>query len=99
MVRFSQVALLLGAVLPAYALPANKRGAAIVPNAYIVTLKSGLPEGQVEDHLSWVSDTHARRATRRDLTGVEKVWTNSFQGYSGKFDSATIEDIKNSEHV
>jgi oryzin len=99
MVRFAQLALFLWAAIPAYGLPANKRAPAIVPGSYIVTLKSDLVKPQVDGHLSWVSDVHARSPSRRQTTGINKIWTENFKGYSGHFDDATIEEIRNSADV
>lgn len=101
MVGFSHLALLLGSLLPAYGFPATSRRAApaVVPGSYIVTLKQGLVEPQVASHLSWVSEVHARSLARRQTSGVNKVWSNSFKGYSGEFDEATVEEILSSDEV
>jgi len=97
MVGVKQLALLLGAVLPIYAAPAKRD--APTQGKYIVTLKGNLAKPQVASHLSWVSEVHARSLSRRETSGVDKVWTTSFKGYSGEFDAATIVEILNSDEV
>jgi oryzin len=99
MVGVKQLALLLGALLPVYGAPTTKRGAAVVEGKYIVTLKKDLVAPQVDSHMSWVSDVHSRSLARRQTSGVDKIWTTSFKGYSGEFDEATLEEIKASDEV
>lgn len=99
---FRNVALALAAALPLInAAPApaepviHTRQATPIPGKYIVTLNPGAAVSELESHLAWVSDVHARSLARRDETGVEKTYNFSdFSGYSGNFDDATIEEIK-----
>ena len=93
--------LLVGAVLPIYGLPVvDRRGSQIVPNSYIVTLKSGIAVSDIDTHLTWVSDVHSRSLSRRDTTGVDKLYNiNDFHGYSGSFDAATIQEIRSDDKV
>ncbi|KPM34286.1 Subtilisin-like proteinase Mp1 [Neonectria ditissima] len=74
----------------------------IVKGKYIVTIKPEIEAPRLEDHLGWVDDIHARSLRRRDgatEAGVDKVWSNTFKGYSGEFDKDTIKEIKNSDEV
>ncbi|KAI3390566.1 hypothetical protein diail_9190 [Diaporthe ilicicola] len=99
MYGLKKLALVAGALLPfANAAPvASSHQARAIPNKYIVTLKE---TADVESHLGWVKDVHARSLGRRDLSGVEKTFNISdFNGYSGAFDDATIEEIKASDAV
>ena len=91
--NFKSVALLLGAFLaPALAAPLED----LLPDRYIVTLKEDLQN--VDSHISWVDGIHRRGLARR-AGGVDKVWSKSFKGYSGKFDEITLEDIRNNTEV
>lgn len=99
MYGLKKLALVAGALLPfVNAAPvASQPQARAIPNKYIVTLKEA---ADVESHLGWVKDVHARSLGRRDLSGVEKTFNISdFNGYSGSFDDATIEEIKANDAV
>ncbi|KAL4763017.1 S8 family peptidase [Aspergillus foveolatus] len=100
--------LLLGALLPAvFGAPVEPRRAAEkVPGKYIVTFKSGLNVDQIDAHTTWASNVHKRNLERRGLaerdqySGIEKNYKiNKFAAYSGSFDDATIEEIRNSADV
>lgn len=71
----------------------------VIEGSYIITLKSGTAD--LESHLGWVKDVHRRSLGRRQFTGVEKTYSGSydFSAYSGSFDSATIEEIRNNPDV
>ncbi|KAK3348866.1 alkaline protease [Lasiosphaeria hispida] len=104
MVGFRQLALLAGIVAPwTLAHPiVDKRGSQVIPNKYIVTLKPGASINDVKSHLSWAKDVHARSLSvgRRDTTGVDKVYSAlDFNAYSGSFDAATVDEIRNNEQV
>lgn len=107
MIALKNLALILAAALPlGNAAPApapeqvNNQPSEVIPGKYIVTLNSGTADSDFEAHLSWVSDVHARSLTRRDTAGVEKTFNISdFSAYSGAFDDATIEQIKNDPAV
>ncbi|KAK7421483.1 Suppressor of the cold-sensitive snRNP biogenesis mutant brr1-1 [Neonectria punicea] len=74
----------------------------IVKGKYIVTIKPDVAAPRLQDHLGWVDDIHARSLSRRDgatEAGVDKVWSDTFKGYSGEFDTDTIKEIKNSDEV
>lgn len=99
MYGLKKLALVAGALLPLVnAAPvANPVQPRAIPGKYIVTLKE---TADVESHLGWVKDVHARSLGRRDLAGVEKTFNISdFNGYSGAFDDATIEEIKANDAV
>jgi oryzin len=96
MVSLKALALLFGVVAAAPAMKA-------VPNKFIVTLKPSTDTTQLESHVNWARDVHARSLARRAkntvMGGVDKVWTNSFKGYSGEFDASTLAEIKDSDDV
>ncbi|KAJ4265356.1 Suppressor of the cold-sensitive snRNP biogenesis mutant brr1-1 [Fusarium torreyae] len=71
----------------------------VVVGKYIVTLKSKLPEEKLEQHIEWVGDIHNGSLFRRDESGVDKVWNETFKGYSGEFDKKTIKEIEDSDDV
>lgn len=105
---FKRSLLLLGALLPAvFGAPvAPRRAAEKVPGKYIVTFKSGLNVDQIDAHTTWASNVHKRNLERRGLaerdqySGIEKNYKiNKFAAYSGSFDDATIEEIRNSADV
>ncbi|KAH8906668.1 subtilisin-like proteinase Mp1 [Coniochaeta sp. PMI_546] len=99
MVGFKRFTLFLAAIIPASSLPLQSQENAI-PGKYIITLKQGLPKAQVNSHLAWVADVHSRSLSRRDSTGVNKVYTiNDFKGYSGSFDAETLAQIQDNENV
>ncbi|KAL5049017.1 hypothetical protein BDW71DRAFT_195843 [Aspergillus fruticulosus] len=105
---FRRSLLLLGALLPAvFGAPVEPRRAAEkVPGKYIVTFKSGLDVDQIDAHTTWASNVHKRNLERRGLaerdqySGIDKNYKiNKFAAYSGSFDDATIEEIRNSADV
>lgn len=113
MVNFQTLAVLAAALLPAGGLAApvqqeERREEATrygtvgstIENAYIVTLKEGIEKRDLDSHLEWVNDIHARSLNKRDFPGVDKHFDiEDFHAYSGKFDEETIEKIKNSPEV
>ncbi|KAK0610154.1 alkaline protease [Bombardia bombarda] len=97
MVSFRHVVFLAGAILPSLASLVNKRTAQLVPDKYIVTLKSGI---SIDAHMSWVADVHSRGLSRRDTTGIDQVYSiHEFNAYAGSFDTATINEIQNNDDV
>lgn len=71
-----------------------------VAGKFIVTLKSGISARDLDSHLSWVDAVHKRSLDRRDTTGVEKKFNvGKFSGYSGHFDDATVEELRNNPDV
>lgn len=105
---FKKLALFVSALLPfSSGLPqaANTPAAPaefseVVPNKYIVTLKDTVSD--VGSHLTWVEGIHARSLGRRELglAGVEEAYNVlDFKGYSGAFDTATVQKIKASPQV
>ncbi|CAJ0542787.1 Ff.00g002530.m01.CDS01 [Fusarium sp. VM40] len=104
MTSIRRLALYLGALLPAVlAAPAGVSKVAkldSVPDKYIITLKPDSSDAKVEAHLSWVEGVHRRSLAKRDTIGVEKTFNiSSWSAYSGEFDQATIDEIKNSPEV
>lgn len=98
---FKKFALLVSPLLQfASAAPVTTSTSEFVPNKYIVTLKENVAASKRDAHLSWVNNVHARSLGRRQLPGVEQTYSiNTFQGYAGSFDEATIEEIKASPEV
>ncbi|KAL4808300.1 alkaline protease 1 [Aspergillus unguis] len=105
---FKRTILLLGALLPAvFGAPIiEARRTEKLPGKYIVTFKSGLQAEEIDAHTTWASNVHKRNLERRGLTerdqysGIEKNYKiNKFAAYSGSFDDATIEEIRNNADV
>ncbi|KAI1147046.1 peptidase S8/S53 domain-containing protein [Nemania diffusa] len=103
MYSFRNLALFFGALLPAaLAAPASRKVSEpeYVPNKYIVTLKTGISTADLESHLSWARDVHARSLTRRDLAGIEKTYSiHDFNAYAVEMDAETLATIKASPQV
>ncbi|UNI25020.1 Oryzin [Purpureocillium takamizusanense] len=92
----------LAALLLAAAPFANASPVPSGSGKYIITLKSGIAARDIDSHLEWVGDVHARSIARRglDLAGIGKKYEiGSYNGYSGQFDAATIEEIRNKDEV
>ncbi|KAI0143441.1 peptidase S8/S53 domain-containing protein [Xylariaceae sp. FL1272] len=93
-----QLALFLGALLPAaLAAPTEKaaHGRKVIPNKYIVTLKSGISTADFEKHVSWARDIHANSLNRRNFAGVEKTYNiHNFNAYSVEMDDELVEQLK-----
>ncbi|KAL2823881.1 peptidase S8/S53 domain-containing protein [Aspergillus cavernicola] len=105
---FKRTILLLGALLPAvFGAPVEpRRPAGKLPGKYIVTFKSGIEVEQIDAHTAWASNVHKRNLERRDLShrdlfaGIERNFKiHKFAAYSGSFDDATIEEIRNNADV
>ncbi|KYK58121.1 Peptidase S8 [Drechmeria coniospora] len=102
MVGVKTVAALLLAALPfgtSSPVPVAAPGGS---NKYIVKLKDGIRSRELATHLEWVNDVHARSIGRRhlDLSGLDKKFEiGNFNAYSGAFDDATIEEIRNKPEV
>nr|ABF72192.1 cuticle-degrading serine protease [Dactylella sp. 'varietas'] len=82
----------------------NSGAADLIDDKYIVVLKSELTETQVREHESRISRFH--RNSARDLSGAPTHGLRSkfgfksgFKGYSGGFDSATLQEILKSPEV
>jgi oryzin len=79
----------------------------IIAGKYIVTLKPGVMAPQVDAHVKWVREIHARslenraaaKVTKGMEKGIDKVWDQNFKGYSGEFDKDTLKQIKASDAV
>uniref|UniRef100_L2FCI6 Alkaline serine protease alp1 n=1 Tax=Colletotrichum fructicola (strain Nara gc5) TaxID=1213859 RepID=L2FCI6_COLFN len=97
MVGFKRFAILAAAAC-GFAAPVEKPSefsVQTVPNGWIVTLKEGVSARDLDGHLDWVSQLQSR-----NLDGIERNYSfNKFHGYSGKFDDATIEEIKKNPDV
>ena len=88
-------------------LVANHLTTAAVEDSYIVTLKPDVETAVFSAHTAWVNKVHAAsvsavtaRNNGKKLTGVDRVFdVAGYKGYSGRFDSATLEEIKKSNLV
>ncbi|VUC22847.1 unnamed protein product [Clonostachys rosea] len=70
-----------------------------ISGKFIVVLKNNANASDVSSHISWVRSVHERSLTRREETGVDKVWNNNFKGYSGEFDQETVKEIEENDDV
>ncbi|KAG9251662.1 peptidase S8/S53 domain-containing protein [Emericellopsis atlantica] len=97
MVLFTKL-LIIVAAAAVVAFPPRRAAdhADVVPGKYIVTLKG---DADVESHIAWVKSLHPRNSCSPHTKAVEKVWTESFKGYSGEFDEATLKQITSREDV
>jgi hypothetical protein len=94
MFRVKQLALVVGSALPVLCLPASQ-----VSGEYIVTLRKDATAAQVRRHTTLISSVHAQSPAGRETSGINTIWTQSFKGYAGEFDQATLEKIKASDEV
>lgn len=63
-----------------------------IPDSWIVQLKEETSSQALDDHLSWLS-TAPREVT--SFSGAERKYNFAgFVGYSGQFDSSTVEQIR-----
>ncbi|KAI1500263.1 peptidase S8/S53 domain-containing protein [Biscogniauxia marginata] len=103
MASLRRLALFFGALLPialAAPTPAEPQKREIVPNKYIVTLKSGISVSDFEEHVNWARDIHSRSLTRRDTAGIQQTYNiDDFSAYAAELDEATLELIKNNPDV
>lgn len=100
MINVRNIALFLGALLPAaLAAPVTSKRD-VIPGKYIVTLKEGVDPTSLESHLTWVNDVHKRSLGKRNTAGIEKKYgINNWNAYAGEFDDATIAEIKSNPDV
>ncbi|KAK7418599.1 proteinase B [Neonectria magnoliae] len=105
MTSIRNLALFLGALLPAALAAPAKQAAGVVPDPvvipgkYIITLKEDA-KTDLESHLNWVTDVHRRSLSKRDTAGVEKTYNiSTWNAYSGDFDDETIAEIEKSPDV
>lgn len=68
---------------------------------YIVTLKRGLSDGDLADHMQYTRDVHGQSLNRRGKSvhtwdeGVRRNFNvRDHKSYSGKFDLKTVEEIR-----
>lgn len=102
---FARLVALAAAALPFFVLAAPVPEAAagdVIPGKWIIQLK---PEANIAAVASQVQDIHARNIARREISdaeigGIENEYDlGSFKGYSGSFDTATVEELKNLPEV
>jgi oryzin len=90
---------LLAAVPTVLGVPITPPDTTVIPGKYIVTLRQDVAAPELESHISWVEEVHKRSVRKRDEQGVEKIWAQSFMGYSGEFDEETLEQIAGNDDV
>ncbi|CEF76816.1 hypothetical protein FGSG_08464 [Fusarium graminearum PH-1] len=96
---------LFGCVLAAPTAPEGVDS--VIPDSYIITLKSEIKPPTIKAHMKWVGDVHKRSLEKRGLekreadNGVEKTFETEggFRGYAGTFGPETIKEIKKSSAV
>ncbi|KAK9454448.1 peptidase S8/S53 domain-containing protein [Dipodascopsis uninucleata] len=78
----------------------------IIPDSYIIVFKKHVDETSASTHQSWVRSVHDVAMKKRGLEnpflasglrhGLEHVYSlaSGFRGYSGRFEAATIEQIR-----
>ncbi|EAS32965.3 subtilisin-like protease [Coccidioides immitis RS] len=80
----------------------------IIPGRYIVTLKDGITQEDIEYHKSWVTSVHrsnlaaatAAGRPRLETEGIRKFFQiHKMNAYSGAFDDQTAEDIRRNPYV
>ncbi|KPM46530.1 Alkaline proteinase [Neonectria ditissima] len=105
MTSIRNLALFLGALLPAALAAPAKRAAGVVPEpvvvpgSYIITLKPDA-EADLDAHLNWVTDVHRRSLSKRDTVGVENTYNiSTWNAYSGNFDDETVAEIEKNPDV
>ena len=105
MQSFTRFLALAAAAVPFIAQAAPVPGTALgetIPGKWIIQLK---PEANIATVASKVQDIHARNIARREISvdeqgGIEQEYSlGEFKGYSGSFDAATVEELKNLPEV
>lgn len=77
----------------------------VIPGKWIITLKPDADIAAVAAHKLKVREIHARNIARRDVSeresgGIEREYGfGEFKGYSGSFDAATVDELKNMPEV
>ncbi|KAF8470862.1 peptidase S8/S53 domain-containing protein [Kalaharituber pfeilii] len=74
-----------------------------IPDNYIIVLKDGITQEKFEEHQHWAQSKFQSRLSHRDDTSLGGIH-HGFQfgglyGYTGSFDNATLEEIRQSEDV
>lgn len=86
----------------------------VIPDSYIIKFKDHVDASKAEDHHSWVQTIHSDGAQarlelrKRGLFSSDSIFSglkhtynigDTFKGYSGHFDEATIEQVRNHPDV
>jgi hypothetical protein len=102
----TRLAALAVAAAPFLAQAAPFKKSEIVPGKYIIQLRPDVDVATIAAHHNKVREIHRRNIlARRGLSeaeagGVENEYAfGGFHGYSGGFDAATIEELKNMPEV
>ncbi|EEP78436.1 hypothetical protein UREG_03282 [Uncinocarpus reesii 1704] len=85
--------------------PIPQEDSDIIPGQYIITLKDGLSQADVESHKTWVSSVHRSNLAATGRQGIQSggiakaFQIHDLNVYSGNFDEQTAEDIRRSPYV
>lgn len=75
----------------------------VVPGSYIVVMKDETSPRDFKTHLGWATNVHRRNLAKRESSSSTGMQFNfdiaGWRGYSGKFDSDTINEIVNHPNV
>ena len=106
MVSLKNIAVAAAAIVGyVHAAPSSfRKNSNIIEDSYVIRLKPGVADFQA--HTSWVTNVHKRNLAKRSgvkhYKGIEREFNFEHvktKGYSGVFDHATIEEIRNSDAV
>lgn len=65
----------------------------IIPDSYIIVMNDGISAEEFDAHKNWVADIYQQNG-RIQHSGLERTFkVSGMQGYSGTFDSQTIDEI------
>jgi cerevisin len=93
----------------------STNNAKVIPNSYIVKFKDHVKHADAKAHHLWISDLHTQHEERKfelrkrsQIPFIDDVFHGlkhtfdiggSFLGYSGHFDDAVIEQLRNNPDV
>lgn len=84
-----------------FSIPEDAVEGDVIPNSYIVVMKEDIAPEVISRHETWVSNSSViarrlmKRGRRRSLAGLRRRYRlGKLKGYTGEFDSQTVEEIK-----
>lgn len=97
LLTFLFVPLVVALTIPSLSLPDSE----LVNGMYIITLDRSISVLDFAKHIQWAEKILDLSPDDDNSTtqGIEKTWSNSFQGYSGTFNPKTIERISANSQV
>lgn len=85
----------------AFSVPLNAVAGDVIPDSYIVVMRSDAEPEVVANHETWVTNSTVvtrrlmKRGRRRALAGLRKKYhLKGLTGYTGEFDAETVKEIK-----